>query len=54
MAEFLGMGGYAFYVWTSFGATAAVFLWNWLAPQRRRRTLMDAIAHPENDAGAGS
>ncbi len=31
------MGGYAFYVWTSFGITAVVMLLTWLAARQRRR-----------------
>ena len=35
MAEFLHMGGYAFYVWTSY-AIGAVVLWlNWYLPRKQ-------------------
>ena len=37
MAEFLHMGGYAFYVWSAYGLTALVLLANALAPWWRRR-----------------
>ena len=37
MAEFLSMGGYAFYVWSAYGLTALVLLANALAPWWRRR-----------------
>jgi heme exporter protein D len=45
MAEFFDMGGYAFYVWGSYGAALAVFAWNVAAPRleraRLRRRLRD-------------
>jgi heme exporter protein D len=39
MSEFLDMGGYAFYVWGSFGATVAVLAWNVIAPRLERARL---------------
>jgi len=33
-AEFFHMGGYAFYVWTSWGLTALVLLWQFIQPKR--------------------
>ena len=36
MGTFWNMGGYAFFVWGSFGAAFAVFLWNLVAPRLRR------------------
>jgi heme exporter protein D len=48
VSEFLGMGGYAFYVWGSFGATVAVLAWNVVAPRlergRLRRKLREEAA----------
>lgn len=38
--EFWQMGGYAFYVWSSFGVALLVFVWNWLAPVLRRKELL--------------
>ncbi len=29
------MGGYAFYVWTSYGITVVVLVANWIVPLRR-------------------
>ena len=47
-SSFWNMGGYAFYVWASYGATLAVFLWNAIAPRLDRdevlRRLRDASA----------
>jgi heme exporter protein CcmD len=47
---FLKMGGYAGYVWSAYGLTALVLLWNWWAARRcetdeqrsaRRRSIAD-------------
>lgn len=38
--EFWNMGGYALYVWGSYGAGLAVFAWNVLAPWLRRRQVL--------------
>jgi heme exporter protein CcmD len=48
MNDFFDMGGYALYVWGSFGATLAVFAWNVLAPRRERARLLRAL---REDAG---
>ena len=34
------MGGYALYVWGSYGAAVLVFAWNWSVPFLRRRKLL--------------
>ena len=34
-SEFVAMGGYGLYVWTSFGVTALCMLWEVLALRRR-------------------
>ena len=45
MKEFLAMGGYAAYVWTAYGMTAAVIGLNvWLAQRRYRQALRAARA----------
>ena len=36
LTEFLAMGGYGLYVWTSFGATALCMGWEILAVWHRR------------------
>lgn len=51
MNEFLDMGGYAFYVWGSFGAALVVFAWNVLAPCLERARLRRAL---RADDGAAS
>jgi heme exporter protein D len=42
--EFLHMGGYAFYVWTSYGVALVVLLGNVLLPARQRKKLLADIA----------
>jgi heme exporter protein D len=44
MQEFFHMGGYAFYVWTSYGIALVVLLANIIAPLRQRRKVLDGIA----------
>jgi len=44
MAEFLHMGGYATFVWTSYGLAAVVLIANVIAPALRRRRLERDIA----------
>ena len=54
LTEFLHMGGYAFYVWTSYAITAAVLVLNVVIPVRQgnaqRRRLRRALS--ENDSPA--
>lgn len=42
--EFLDMGGYARYVWPSYGLTALVLIANLLVPIRQRKQLLADIA----------
>ena len=42
--EFFHMGGYAFYVWTSYGIALIVLLVNLLLPIRQRRKILADIA----------
>lgn len=48
MIEFLSMGGYAAYVWGSYGATLAVLAWNLAVPRLKRRELLRRLR--ETDA----
>ena len=41
--EFFNMGGYAFYVWTSYGIALAVLLINVILPLRQRKKLLGDI-----------
>lgn len=47
MSEFLQMGGYAGYVWSSFGLGIAVLIWNLWAPTRRRAELLKELSSDE-------
>ncbi len=44
LTEFLHMGGYAFYVWSSYGLTLLILLINIVVPIRQRRKLLNEIA----------
>ena len=44
MGDFWHMGGYAFFVWTSYGLATVVLLVNALLPLLRRRRLQREIA----------
>lgn len=39
MAEFLAMGGYAFFVWSAYGLVGVVLIGNAAVPWRRHRRL---------------
>ena len=43
MNEFFHMGGYAFYVWSSYAIALVVLLLNVLVPMRNRRKLLADI-----------
>ena len=43
MIEFLAMGGYAKYVWPSFGITAIVLILNLLAARRQLRQIRERL-----------
>ena len=40
ISEFLNMGGYAFYVWTSYAVVLIVLIANVLYPLRRKRRII--------------
>jgi heme exporter protein D len=44
LTEFLHMGGYAFYVWTSYGIALLILLANIIVPARQHRKLLSEIA----------
>lgn len=53
LGEFFNMGGYAFYVWTSYGIAAVVLVANLMAPLRlRRRLLRDLHRRVRRERGA--
>ena len=41
--EFFAMGGYAFYVWGSFGLTALIAVWELLSLHYRRKKVIQHI-----------
>lgn len=44
MSEFFSMGGNGAYVWSAYGITLAVLIWNvWSAAARLRRNLQEAV-----------
>ena len=44
MAEFFNMGGYAFFVWTSYGLSAVVLLINVVLPTLQEKTIKQTLA----------
>jgi heme exporter protein D len=44
MAEFFNMGGYALYVWGSFGAAAVVMIAEPVLLSRRRKAALQSVA----------
>ncbi|MFQ5487317.1 MAG: heme exporter protein CcmD [Gammaproteobacteria bacterium] len=42
-SEFLGMGGYGFYIWGSYGAAALLMLLEVLWVRHRRRTILQRL-----------
>lgn len=52
LAEFLDMGGYAAYLWPSFGLTIAVLIWNIYSARRAhaeaRRAAARRLQNEEN------
>lgn len=45
MNEFISMGGYAFYVWSSYGMSGVVLLLVFFWPIMQRRKLMQHLKH---------
>ncbi len=43
IAEFLNMGGYAFYVWGSYGVTALVFIIEILMVKHKRKVALQQV-----------
>lgn len=40
MSEFINMGGYAAFVWPSYGLAAIVLWLNWYLPRRQQQQLL--------------
>ena len=45
--QFWNMGGYALPVWGSFGAAAAVYLWNLIVPHLQRNEILKQLSEGE-------
>jgi len=45
MADFFHMGGYAFFVWTSYAVTLALLGYHFLSPVLKRRKLIRQLSH---------
>jgi heme exporter protein D len=43
MNEFLSMGGYAAYVWSAYGITLGVLVWNAWAATRRHKKMLEEV-----------
>ncbi len=41
--EFIDMGGYGAYVWSAYGLTTLVLIWNVVAPLFRRREVLGKL-----------
>ncbi len=52
MTEFLHMGGYAFYVWTSYGVVFLVLVLNIVQPIMQQRTALKNIRRKRQRARA--
>jgi heme exporter protein D len=50
MKDFFYMGGYAFYVWTSYGIALIVLVANVVSPILQRRRLLADLARRERRA----
>jgi len=44
MNEFFQMGGYAFYVWTSYALTLLILIANWIIPLKQHQNLLRTLA----------
>lgn len=49
MNEFLNMGGYAFYVWTSYALALVILALNWVMPRRALRHRWRALLRREQN-----
>jgi heme exporter protein D len=44
ISEFFNMGGYGFYVWTSFGLTFVMLIWQIIQPLLEQKSICRSIA----------
>ena len=43
MNEFFHMGGYAFFVWTSYGLASIILIANIVIPMQRKKEIMNTL-----------
>ena len=43
ISEFLDMGGYAFYVWTSYGISTALLVWVFISPIFNKKNIIKEL-----------
>ncbi|VAX07287.1 Cytochrome c-type biogenesis protein CcmD, interacts with CcmCE [hydrothermal vent metagenome] len=43
MSDFFNMGGYALYVWVSYGLALVILVWNVILPMQRRKKHISMI-----------
>ena len=48
--EFAAMGGYARFIWLSYGAVGALFCWHYFAPRMRDKKLRAQLRRELHDA----
>ena len=53
VSEFVAMGGYGLFVWTSFGVTALCLLWEVIALRRRHAAAIARARESIHDQGMG-
>ncbi|MEE8366147.1 MAG: heme exporter protein CcmD [Gammaproteobacteria bacterium] len=51
MSEFFNMGGYAIYVWPSYGLTAIILWLNWYLPGRQHKEVLRQLKRRYRDGG---
>ena len=49
VSEFIDMGGYAIYVWPSYGLVALILWLNWYLPKRQHRQLLRQLIRRNQD-----
>ncbi|MFT5659058.1 MAG: heme exporter protein D [Gammaproteobacteria bacterium] len=49
MSEFLNMGGYAAFVWSSYGLAAIVLWLNWYLPRRTHNQILRQLKRRNQD-----
>lgn len=49
MSEFLNMGGYALYVWPSYGLAMIVLWLNWYLPGRQHKYVLQQLKRRNRD-----